>query len=103
MNNMRSLYIIVLVLVLCIIAIMRKFKLIIENPYSTQHYLQRYWCLKPKVIDEDRTQTGDYFKKPTAYWFWNCVPTNGFTRQNDKIQKIIKKCATNTKNLLTNK
>ena len=30
---------------------------------------------------------GDYYKKPTGYWFWNCEPTNGRTIQYDKIQK----------------
>ena len=30
---------------------------------------------------------GDYFKKPTAYWFFNCVPENGLSYQNDKEQK----------------
>ena len=34
---------------------------------------------------------GDYFKKPTAYWFVNCNPTYGFTQQKDKKQKIIDK------------
>ena len=34
---------------------------------------------------------GDYYIKPTAYWFWNCEPTNGFTYQNDKEQKTIDK------------
>ena len=59
---------------LCIIAIQRKLKLIIENPYSTSHYLTRYLSLKPKVIDTDRTFRGDNFKKPTQYWFINCEP-----------------------------
>lgn len=35
---------------------------------------------------------GDYFKMPTAYWFFNCQPTHGFTLQNDKKQKIIDNC-----------
>lgn len=35
---------------------------------------------------------GDYFVKPTAYWFINCEPTYGFTFQKDKQQKIINKC-----------
>ena len=35
---------------------------------------------------------GDYFKKPTAYWFINCEPTYGETYQNDKEQKTINKC-----------
>ncbi len=59
---------------LCIVAIQRKLKLIIENPYSTAHYLTRYLSLKPKVIDTDRTLRGDNFKKPTQYWFINIEP-----------------------------
>ena len=52
----------------------RGLKLIIENPYSEQHYLTRYWCVKPQIVDYDRTQSGDYYKKPTQYWFINCEP-----------------------------
>ena len=59
---------------LCIIAIQRKLKLIIENPYSSAHYLTRYFSLKPKIIDTDRTLRGDNFKKPTQYWFINIEP-----------------------------
>ena len=59
---------------LCIVAIQRKLKLIIENPYSSAHYLTRYFSLKPKIIDTDRTLRGDNFKKPTQYWFINCEP-----------------------------
>lgn len=54
----------------------RGLKLIMENPYSEQHYLRRYWCYKPSIIDLDRRDRGDYFKKPTQYWFLNCEPSN---------------------------
>lgn len=64
----------VLFSMLCIVAIQQKLKIIIENPYSTTHYLTRYLSLKPKVIDTDRTLRGDNFKKPTQYWFINCEP-----------------------------
>lgn len=37
----------------------------------------------------DRTKRGDYYKKPTAYWFINCEPTNGYTMQQDKKRKNI--------------
>ena len=30
---------------------------------------------------------GDYYKKPTGYWFWNCEPTYGLTIQADKVQR----------------
>ena len=52
----------------------RGIRMIIENPYSEQHYLHRYWPLKPALIDRDRSKNGDYFKKPTQYWFFNCAP-----------------------------
>lgn len=63
---------------LAIICINKNIPLIIENPYSTQHYLHRYWCIEPKIIDMDRSLEGDYYKKPTQYWFINCEPKNNF-------------------------
>ena len=68
-------------------------RLIIENPYTKPNYLidtQNF--PNPTVIDKNRLLRGDYFKKPTAYWFFNCEPTYGESYQNDKEQKIIKKC-----------
>ena len=61
---------------LFIICIERGFRLIVENPYSKEHYLRRYWCLEPSIIDTDRRLRGDYYKKPTQYWFVNCDPEN---------------------------
>ena len=63
---------------LCIICIDKNIPLIIENPYGEQHYLKRYWCIKPKVIDMNRRDNGDYYNKPTQYWFINCEPKNNF-------------------------
>ena len=57
-----------------LVAIRRNIKMIIENPYTQPHYLTEYWCLKPSIIDKDRTLRGDYYKKPTQYWFINCEP-----------------------------
>lgn len=59
---------------LVIICLRRKIPLIIENPYSTTHYLVKYWAIPSKVIDMDRTTRGDYYKKPTQYWFINYKP-----------------------------
>lgn len=59
---------------LCIIAYKKKFKLVIENPYNSQHYLTRYFPLSPKIIDHDRRENGDYFQKPTQYFFINFEP-----------------------------
>lgn len=63
---------------LAIVCLRGGLQLIIENPYSSQHYLTNYWCLKPKVIDYDRSENGDYYNKPTQYWFINCEPKNNF-------------------------
>lgn len=57
-----------------IVCLRKHLKLIIENPYSVQHYLRNYWCLRPKIIDKDRRENGDYMKKPTQFWFINCDP-----------------------------
>ena len=54
----------------------RNLRLIMENPYSEEHFLRRYWCYPPSIIDKDRRENGDYFKKPTQYWFLNCEPKN---------------------------
>ena len=41
------------------------------------------------MVDMNRMARGDYFSKPTAYWFINAEPTHGFTEQRDKKQKTI--------------
>lgn len=69
------------------------FKMVIENPATKPSYLmdtQNF--LKPTFIDKNRMLRGDYFVKPTAYWFFNFKPTHGFTWQNDKKQRIINDC-----------
>ena len=57
-----------------IVCIDKGIKLIMENPYSEQHFLRRYWCFLPKIIDKDRRKNGDYYAKPTQYWFLNFEP-----------------------------
>ena len=52
-------------------------RLIVENPYSTIHYLHNNFPYKPTFVDKNRKLRGDYFTKPTQYWFINCEPTNG--------------------------
>lgn len=59
---------------LAIVCIRKRIPLIIENPYSKNHYLTKYWAIPSKVIDKDRTSRGDFYKKPTQYWFINCEP-----------------------------
>lgn len=81
---------------LVLICIEKNLKLVIENPYSEQHYLTRYWCLKPKYIDYDRRRTGDYYKKPTQYYFINCEPKHNFIFEGIDIK--IKKSIIDTRN-----
>ena len=73
---------------LAIICLRKEIPLIIENPYSTQHYLTNYWCLKPSIIDKDRTENGDYFKKPTQYWFIGCEAQHNFIFEPLEIVEI---------------
>ena len=63
---------------LAMIAIDRNLKLVIENPATPPHYLSMYWCLKPSIVDKDRTERGDFAKKPTQYWFIGFEPLNNF-------------------------
>lgn len=61
---------------LVLVCLRNGYKLIIENPYSEQHYLTRYWAIKPKVIDRDRRENGDIYRKPTQFWFVGTEPKN---------------------------
>ena len=61
---------------LFILCIRKSLSLVMENPYSEEHFLRRYWCYLPSIIDKDRRDNGDYYKKPTQYWFLNCEPKN---------------------------
>lgn len=89
----------VLLYKLCGIAEIRGLRLIIENPATAPQCLlfTQNFVKKPTFIDKDRMQRGDYFKKPTAYWFFNCVPTYGKSYQNDKEKKTIGKCKSGVK------
>ena len=56
------------------VCLRRGLRLVVENPYTQPHYLTMYFPIKPRIIDTDRRQNGDYFKKPTQYWFVNMEP-----------------------------
>ena len=49
-------------------------RLVIENPYTQPHYLTTYFPIKPRLIIKDRHAEGDYYKKPTQFFFVNCEP-----------------------------
>lgn len=59
-------------------------RLVIENPWSEQTYLRANFLKAPDVVDNNRGLRGDFFRKPTAYWFFNCKPTIGYSYQPDK-------------------
>lgn len=59
---------------LALVCIRKNIPLVIENPYSTDHYLVRYWPLIPSIIDKNRRETGDWYIKPTQYFFVCCEP-----------------------------
>lgn len=75
-NELHDLY--SLISKMAIVCIRKGLRLIIENPYADRHYLKNYWCLKPAVIDMNRRLTGDYYKKPTQYFFISCQPEQNF-------------------------
>lgn len=79
----------------CCVCIKNNIRMILENSWSEQTYLKGNFIKNPDVVDMDRTVRGDYFKKPTAYWFWNCEPTHGESYQYKKVKKTITYCRQN--------
>lgn len=64
------------------VCLLREIRMIMENPWAMNTYLkQNVFFKNPDIVDIDRSRRGDTRIKPTAYWFWNCQPTNGFTHQ----------------------
>lgn len=69
----------------------RGIRMIMENPWHPTNFTNHFWFMRTSIIDKDRTKRGDYFKKPTAYWFVGCAPTFGKSYQQtpkDKIRSI---------------
>lgn len=75
----------------------RNIRVVIENPYSSLHYLSNNFFKNPDIVDKDRTLRGDYFKKPTGYWYFNCEPTYGRSYQKDKERKKVWDCKSGVK------
>lgn len=73
----------------CAFCLRKGIRMILENPWSEQTYLKANFIKVPDLVDMDRTMRGDFFKKPTAYWYWNCEPTTGFSYQKNKEAKKI--------------
>lgn len=77
------------------VAKIRGLRIIMENPWSEQTFLKQNFPFNPSVVGMNRTLRGDYYVKPTAYWFINCEPTNGQTLQPRKPGKNICQVAPN--------
>lgn len=91
-NRERFFSLAVMMLSVCHI---RGLRIIMENPWNEQTFLKGNFVATPTIVDYNRMKRGDYFVKPTAYWFVNCEPTNGFTLQYDK--KAFKKTHDSTR------
>ena len=89
-NRNRTYFYDLLVKMFCIVK-ERGLRMITENPWSEQTFLKANFIIAPSLVDQNRMLRGDYYIKPTAYWFINCEPTNGKSYQNDKEQKTIMK------------
>lgn len=80
-----------LALKLTAICQIRGFRMVMENPWHPTNFTNHFWFMRTSIIDKDRTKRGDYFKKPTAYWFVGCTPTFGQSFQQtpkDKVRTI---------------
>ena len=71
-------------------------RMVVENPYTQPHYLTSYFPIKPKIIDKNRRINGDYYKKPTQYWFVNCDPEDNLVFE--PIEYVPQKIINNNRN-----
>lgn len=71
------------------VAKIKGLRLIMENPWSEQTFLKQNFPFNPTFVDNNRLLRGDYYVKPTAYWFVNCEPTFGKSLQPRKKGKNI--------------
>ena len=56
------------------ICLNKNLRLVIENPFGNVNFLKWFFPLKPSLVIKDRRIWGDYFKKPTQFFFVNCEP-----------------------------
>lgn len=71
------------------VCVLRGLRLVIENPFSPLHFLHNNFLKEPTIVDNDRRRRGDYFQKPTGFWFFNAEPTNGCTFQKPKKELVV--------------
>lgn len=89
-NRERS-YFYEVLMKLCYVIYERNLRMIFENPYDdSMCYLKNNFLLKPAIWGKDRSKRGDYFKKPTGFWYFNCEPTYGASFQPNNHTKAIR-------------
>lgn len=71
------------------ICMLRGFRLVIENPFSALHFLHNNFLKEPSIVDHDRRSRGDYFQKPTGFWFFNAEPTVGYSFQKPEKELVV--------------
>ena len=71
------------------VAKVRNIRLIMENPWSAVGFLKNNFIIQPTLIDTNRQRRGDFYRKPTAFWFVNCEPTHGYTIQRPAETKTV--------------
>lgn len=77
---------------LCLIAFERNFPLIVENPLGRVGFLKQYFPIKSGIKIMDRRVYGDFFKKPTVFYFINCVANYNLSQEHQvkgKIPRIV--------------
>ena len=67
---------------------MKGLRMIMENPWHPTNFTNHFWFARVSLIDKNRTLRGDYFRKPTAYWYINCKPTYGKSIQPTPKEKV---------------
>lgn len=76
-SERRSYYLGVLMKLVSIV-IDRKLPFVFENPWWADSYLKSNFNFSPSFVHLDRSIYGDFFRKSTAYWFFNfkytCYP-----------------------------
>ena len=73
------------------VCLLKGLRLVIENPFSPLHFLHLNFLEEPTIIDTNRQRRGDYFVKPTGFWFFNAQPTSDTSYQTPKKKLIVRK------------
>ena len=58
-----------LICMMFVVAYRKGLQMVVENPATSPNYLESYFPVKPTFTDKNRRDNGDYYKKPTNFWF----------------------------------